>query len=300
VWLLGQGRRSGRGADPVLAALLVPAALFLAHLHLPGATPVTRLVLLHLVPYERLQLGLGVLSTLLLVASAAELDRLRARPSRRLAAAWATAVGVVLAAVSLRVDDVAPALTGGVVPAVLLAAVAAALVGLLVRGRPTAAALGLLALGLVSTFDVHPLHRGLFDVRETPLGEAVAAAGPGAWVSTLPPYGGALLVQAGVPTWSAPVAYPGDRPWDLLDPTGRDRSAWNRYAHVVFDPAARRTTAPQADVVVAPLEACGAFAQQRVAHVLADRVLDDPCLRVREVVPLPRRTFVVLDVVPPE
>ena len=302
VWLLVRGRRSGRGADPVLAALLVPTALFLAHLHVPPATPLTRLVLLHLVPHERLQLGLGVLSTLLLVASAAELQRLGVRPSRQTALGAALAAGALLAVVSVRVHDAASALTAGLLPALLLAAGGAVLVGVLVRGRATAAAVGLAALGLASTWDVNPLHRGLFDVRETPLGQAVAAAqadDPGAWVSTLPPYGGALLVQAGVPTWSAPVAYPGDAPWDLLDPTGRDRPAWNRYAHVVFDPAAERTTAPQADVVVAPLDGCGAFTQARVAHVLSDRVLEDPCLRVREVVPLPRRTFVVHDVVRP-
>ena len=56
---------------------------------------------------------------------------------------------------------------------------------------------------------------------------------------------------------------------------------------------------PQADVVLAALDGCAAFAQKRLAHVLSGAAIADPCLQQQQVVSMPGRDFYLYDVVPP-
>lgn len=305
VWLVVRAARHGLRVNPVLVALLGVAGLFLAHLLVPAASPLSRLLLLHLVTHERLHLGLGLVSTLLVLAAAWELERQGAHPQLLPAASWGLAVLVLLVTIGIRLQAQAPVAAGGLPVVVLCSVVVACLVALLVSGRVTAAAVGLAGFCAVAVVGVNPLYRGVFDVRDTPVGTAIAEAQrrepDGAWVSTGGLVHNALVVGAGVPTFSGAFAYPVPGAWDELDPEGSARAVYNRYAHLVFaeGQAGPALQNPQPDIVGIRFDACDAFAQRRIAHVLADRPSSDPCLRLRERLDLTAREVLVYEVVLP-
>jgi hypothetical protein len=130
---------------------------------------------------------------------------------------------------------------------------------------------------------------------------AVEQRDPGAWVSLAGIVGNAVMVESGVPTYSAVLSYPRREVWRDLDPDGHLKPVYNRYAHVVFqrDLAGEPLQNPQPDVILARFDPCGVFAQKRVRHVLAESPVAGDCLRETQSVPMPGRTFVLYDVVPP-
>jgi len=78
--------------------------------------------------------------------------------------------------------------------------------------------------------------------------------------------------------------YPDRTLWRWFDPQDRYRSAWNRYAYVLFRvrPGLLPTvSSPQQDVVNVALEPCSPAAHTHVQHVLAEAEIASPCLRLR-------------------
>lgn len=303
-WLLWRARRMRQVPNGVVIALLLILAAFLADLLLPAATPLAQLLSLDVVPHERLTLGLGLVSTLLIIAAAWEFDRLELRPPTSLAVVTWLGVAVLLVTVGLGVHASNPLLAGPLWLVLLTSTITAGLAALVASRRAGAAAAGLLAVNLASSFGVNPLYLGLLDLRKTEVGEAIRAAESaqaGGWLAlgsfTLAPH----LIQSLVPTYSPPMAYPVDSFWRDLDPDGVYVDAYNRYAHVVFteDQAGALVQNPSPDVASVRFEACGYFAQKRIAHVLATQPARSRCLALRQAVQLPAGTFLVYDVVAP-
>ena len=304
VWLIVRARAKGLPANGVLVALLVLLLVFLANLFLVSFNVPSKLLLLSLVPHNRLHIGLGMLSTALIVATVWELRRQDVRTPRWLVVSSGLATLGVTFEEAARVHQISPDATGGNLVVVAAGLLAAATVMLFASGRAELGAAGLLVFCLLAAGGVNPLYRGTFDTRDTPVGQAIRqvdAEAPGGWVSTAGLLGNALMIESGVHTYSGTFSYPGPGQWSYLDPTGAQHRVYNRYAQVVFRThlSGPPLSNPQQDEIVVAFDPCGVFAQNRVQHLLTDRPLAGPCLRLDRQVTMPARTFYLYDVTAP-
>jgi len=301
-WLLLRSWRRERSVDGLLVALLALAALYTAVLFVPGLDVVAKLTLLSRVLPERLSIGLGLLSLALTAAVIRELDRQRVRTPWPLVAV----VGGMTLGLHWRtghlVERLAPALSGTAWRWLPLALVVTGIVVAAARGAGALALGGLAVLSVVSTYRVNPVYDGVYDTRGTALGAAIAAtdrADPGAWIALGSASTRSVLGQQAVNRRDGVAMYPNFDEWTLLDPDGRNRFVYNRYALVSFtdDPGAAGLSSPTPDQVVVRLDACGPFAQRRIDHVVADHPVTDDCLQVRDTVHMPSSDYFIYDVI---
>ena len=297
VWLLVRGRSVGRPVNGVLVGLVTVGAFFLGHLFLVSADVVAPLLGLTQVPFTRLHIGLGLLSTLMIVATAWELDRQQVRAPWLLAGGTGVAVWLLLVEVGRRVDEVSPVASGGMDYVLVVALLVAATCVALARGLLWQPAVALLAFTVWAGAGVNPVYRGVFDAGATPVGAAIrelSATDPSAsWVSLSGIVGNAVIVESSVPTFSAAFSHPRRDAWTELDPTGKYEDVYNRYGHVVFQNGLEGEPLqnPQGDIILVRFDACEPFAQQRVGFVLSEAAVDSPCLELARTVNMPARPF---------
>jgi hypothetical protein len=234
-----QSARRGAARDPLALALALFCIALLAYA-LVGIPPVlAQLTLLSFLPEDRVFLPLGVADVLLLVRFLSGAGG-AAPPGRWLhwgaVAGWMTLIGV--AALQLPSADPLARL-----PWVALAVAVNGLVAdqVLRRRRPAAVCAGLAALLALSTVWFNPLVvGGTAYMRENPLSQRVLAidrerAGQTVWAS----YGGIALGNLfraiGVASVGGVHGIPQLELWQRIDPAGRYREVYNRYAFVLFD-----------------------------------------------------------------
>jgi len=170
------------------------------------------------------------------------------------------------------------------------------------RFAPLGVALVVVAT-LMLSWGVNPLYRGANDLSTTATGRAVDTVeeqSPGAWLAVGDPEAMAILMQTVDESYSGVQNYPPKELWDDVDPTGRYEENWNRLAHIhwVAGPGEPRASNPSPDIVELTFDSCSAFAQEHVAHVLTDQVLDQDCLELEQTIPQGRYTMNIYSVVP--
>lgn len=303
-WLIRSRWRRLREIDWAIVATVASLVLMLAFTYVPGWDAVAHVLLLDRVNMPRIVVGFGTVSIVLL---ALVVGRLREDGQLRIPW-WTTAAAVVLVlanhlVVWHRVRTAAPAVLANAllwVPMLVLLALALALFS---RGRATVPAVLVAVVGLVVAGWVNPLYQGVLDLRATDVGRAIEqteAREPGGWVAIGSLGATAVLRETGVEAYSGVQGWPTGEMWDELDPDGRDRPIWDRYAHVNWtaDPAAAPIALVQADVVQVRLDSCDPFAQRHLAHVLSQQPLDQACLLQVQTVPQGPATYYLYDVVP--
>ncbi len=108
----------------------------------------------------------------------------------------------------------------------------------LLAGRPAAFLGPLLALNMLVTFPFNPLVRAPTFVRGTPA--LLEPIGPDRRPTLVVGYltGASALLAAGLPVANGVFYYPPMSLWEALDPGHVSKPVWNRYQHLVFEPAA--------------------------------------------------------------
>lgn len=301
VWLVIRSRSEGLPMNWVLASLMALLAAFLADLFMVSFDLPSKLLGLSLVPHNRLHIGLGMLSTVLIVVTAWEVRRQQVRVRRSLVVLSGVAALAMTVEEASRVHRINVSAAGGLLVIAVASVLSAGIVLALASGRLEVGAGGLLVFCVFAAGGVNPLYRGTFDARSTAVGSAISAVDrgdPGAWISTAGVLANAVMVESGVRSYSGTFSYPTPGQWRRLDPQGLNHRIYNRYAQVVFTtkPNAPLLLNPQDDVVVVRFDACGAFAQAQVQHLLAASPLSSPCLLLRRSVRMPARTFYLYDV----
>ncbi|WP_165065967.1 DUF7657 domain-containing protein [Marisediminicola senii] len=277
LWAASRRASADRRSRDLRIVAVVASILFVgAFLLLPAWDAVAHLVLIDRTSPARIRMFFviaGVVGLVLL------LRRLQAERRR---VPWVIAVLSALLAVAASLI-VSASLTGDgsqipaagrawVVSTVLLAlAVLAAS-----RARPLLASLSLLGATAIVAWGVNPLYDGVFDLRETDVGEdvaAISAADPdGRWVGIGGYVPTAVLVQSGVPAYNGVQTYPPEEMWDAIDPTGEYEEQWNRLANVNWAIADGEPTVlnPVRDQIVVTFDSCSDFAGENVEFVLSD------------------------------
>ena len=228
---------------------LVCAYLLLAVWYLIGLpTPLATVVGLNRVPVSRSIGGLGVAGFLLAVVASSVPSRLDPQGGEegRVAALGKrdVSVGAALAAFAAFVTvywsgvyfaTTFPGLHIGWHYSLAVACVIALIVLFIGLGMASTAGLVYCAIAVCIGLTANPLTRGLgplVDVSDTGLFTTVPGSGAGVWLSYVNGPVVDVLVASGVPTFNAVSIYPDIGAWKTLDPTGRYRDVWDRYANV--------------------------------------------------------------------
>ncbi len=168
-------------------------------------------------------------------------DGAAAAPRGLPAAVAALAAALALAAIQLPGGAAAfPSRRAAAAVAIGGAAVAAAASWGLLAARRAPFCIAIAALSVLSGATVHPLAAGLAPLRDKQFAElarSIDAAEPGRWMANTSTTGNFLLAQ-GLDCIAGAQAYAVPAMWERLDPEGRDRAAWDRYAHTTVDFAA--------------------------------------------------------------
>ena len=285
IWFAVSTWRRERRIDWLLVTTCLTTVLFLAYMFVPGWDAVARLLLLDKVPVSRLRVGFLAMTVVAIALTVREVDTRAARvPQGRMPRNLGPAVlsTATVVAVCAYVAYVIFTFDPGVVsatwlwPATLVTMILSTTLLFFRRTVPVAAACLLIASVTIGAA-VNPLYRGIFNLNDTRIGQAVLEideADPGTWIGVGESSTMAVLVSSGVDAYSGMQPYPSEEMWEDIDPDGSDETAWNRLGYVrwEFGQGEPESTNPATDQIVSTFDACSEFAQENVDYVLADRV----------------------------
>ncbi len=303
LWLLISARRCRERLNPVLLLLLAVTALFLAYLFIPHIDLLAKLTLLDRVPGNRLLLGMGMLSDVLLVALAWQLSRSPLRSPTGPVVTFA-AVFVALSILVLFLHSKHAIFVGSVLIGLAIAATIALAVGLWVAHRPELGAGLLVVVSLLVAGTVNPLSVGVSTTDDLPVAAAIKQvdeAAPGGWIMQTNRIPAAVLLEDAVHTYSVVYNYPQLELWHQLDPTGAHAESYNRYGYAAFTLQRGPVQFPPhlLDQFSIAIDGCDPFIQRNVKHIVTDYGINAGCTRLRSSVTSGTRVFHIYDVIPP-
>jgi hypothetical protein len=276
LWVAIKSFGRSRKTDWLVVICLLGLLFVLAYLFIPGWDGIAHLLFLDRVAPERFRM---YFVPALVVFAVLAMDYVDTSPVRRtwikgLASAALATVCFAVLAVRFAVSD--PAVLR-LAPTWIVVGVAFIAVTFLFFTRKYAglAAGVLVAATLLTTVNVNPLYRGIYDLRTTEIGQKVQSinrATSGTWVGVGTYSTMATLMETGVPSFSGVQTYPPKKLWHEVDPTGKFKKVWDRLAHIdwYFGKGGPAMTNPTPDVALIRFDACSAFAQAHVTYVLAD------------------------------
>ncbi|MRG60564.1 hypothetical protein GE115_11905 [Agromyces sp. CFH 90414] len=305
-WMRSVRERGLRGSDWIAGSTLVVALLFLAFYTVPGWDAVARLVFLDRTTVPRMRIGIGLLSFVMLAVFITRTLPALA-PRRRFP--WPivlTTAGLAVVVYGFLVQRLVSAGSPIIhtdrewilgLGAVLVS------IGAFLLARPRLGVAALLIGSVVTGVGVNPLRAGVFDLRDTPVAQAVTEiqeAAPGRWIAMGDP-AIAMLTETGVPALSGYQSSPTPEMWRMIDPEAQYRDAWDRLGLVAWTPAAGETvvTAAGPDVVIATFDSCNAVAQRHIRYVVAMDDIDQECLRSVRTIEGGTGEFRIFEVTPP-
>jgi len=294
-------RRSHR-LEWMAIAVLACGALFAAFLVIPGWDAVAHLLLLDRTTVARIRIGLGLLSLVIAVVFVSRRDA-EQQPAH---VAWVAVTGVAAAAAVAAAWLVVrrePAVLGISWHWHLIAALFVLAVVLFASRRALLASVALLVASAIGTAGVNPVYVGMYDLKDTAVGQAVLESekseksvwlGVGEWNLA-----SSVLIHSGVTAYNGFQSMPPATMWKQIDPSGEFELQWNRLANVswVVGDGEPVPTNPLEDQIRLNFDPCSQFAQQHVDRVLSEGQLNSSCLvQLDEIVEGPS-TFWIYEVV---
>lgn len=286
-------------------ALAVALIVFLAFMFLPGWDALARILFLDRTTSDRLRIGIGFASFVLVGCVIRDLDASLERVPRTIA--WITG-GVFL------VSQIA---IGGAVWFVqgpdklwgsawnwwIIAIVSTVAIAAVARRHFVVGTAGFLVVALASSAAVNPIYIGVLDLRETRVSQAIVkldTGKPAAWVGIGGPLVTGLLLESGVEAYNGTQGAPSKKMWDAVDPHHKYNNEWNRIGGVIWGAGAGepKVINPAPDVILATYDACSRFSKDFVGYVLSDDAnLKSPCLAKVSAFALPHSTMTIFRVV---
>jgi hypothetical protein len=286
-----------RGTQPwAIVGMAAVMAVFAAFIFIPGWDAVARLFLLDKSTGNRLKIGIGLASFVVVPYLVRYFDEHPVRAPRWLAGSIAGLFLASQCAIAFAVSRIAPANLGHAPLWWLIALACAVVLYLFGRNAVIPAAALFCVVAIMSSGGVNPLYRGVFDLRDTAMSRQVVrtdASAPGTWVGVGSGVPTAVLLESGVEAFNGFQGAPSRSMWKMIDPKGAFEYQWNRLAGVswtggVGEP---QVSNPAADQIVSTFDACSAFAQKHVKYVFSDFTgLSTTCLSQIRSFALPHST----------
>lgn len=302
-WTLISARHRGEYLNPVLLLLTGVLGLFLVDLFVPHLDLIANLTLLDRVPANRLLLGMGMLSDVLLIVTAWHVSRSPALP-RLVVVGAGVAPFIVLSGLALHLHVDHALFVGSLWVAGVLAASIAVAVSLFAAKLSEMGAAVLLLVSLLIAGAVNPISIGVSTTDELPIVATVAQinrAEPGGWIAQIDRVAMGALPEQSIHIYSAVYNYPQTKLWRELDPTGAQFEYYNRYgyANFVVQRGPTRFLSHSLDGFTIAIDGCAPFIQAHVKHILTLRPLDADCVRLRQTQTGLADVFYIYDVVDP-
>jgi hypothetical protein len=272
------------GIDWMLVSVIACTLFFVAFLIIPNWDSVAHLIAVDRTVAARARLAfaiLGVVGATLLIRRIEQTELKVWWPIALLSAAAAVTASLAVANYTRTVAP--PILASGnawIVVTVLLALT----ILFLCRGQAFLGSGALLVASLLIGFQVNPFYQGVFDLRDTQMGQEVVAIGetdPDAeWVGVGGFVPTAMLVESGVRAYNGMQTSPADEMWEEIDPDDEYEFESNRLANVNWTPGTGEpvVTIPVRDQILISFDSCSDFGQEHVDYVLTDIELSQPCL----------------------
>ncbi|HCX85873.1 MAG TPA: hypothetical protein DHV14_12215 [Micrococcales bacterium] len=304
-WLTVQRSRSHERLPWLALGGAAAMVLVFAFQYVPGWDTVARIMLFDQVLPNRLRMGLGFASIVVVVALARDLSHER-RPGWVVCAIGPVAYLGSQILIAAQVRDAFPGTLAAAQYWKVLAVLGALALLLLARAHLAAGVSLLLVVGAVTTYDVNPLYRGVFDLRETPMSQAIVTLDGEEPAATWVGVGGrlptALLLESGVTGFNGFQGAPSEEMWSLIDPDDQFEDEWNRLAGVSWTagPGEPVVANPAPDQILVTFDGCSTFAQENVDFVLSDSSvsLDPSCLAPVESFDVASGSLTIWEVIP--
>jgi len=285
VWAaFGRARVRAAGVDWMLVAVVACTLFIGAFLLIPHWDSLAHLILIDRTVAARARLAfaiLGVVGAVLLLRRIEQTQTKVWWPVAILSAALAVSATLAVADYIRSVGS--PVLNFGNAWMVVTALLALTIL-LLCRGQGFLASGALLVASLLIGFQVNPFYLGVFDLRDTAMGQEItdiSESDPDAeWVGVGGIVPTAMLVESGVRAYNGMQTSPSDEMWDEIDPDGEYEFESNRLANVNWTPGTGEpvVTIPVRDQILISFDSCSDFSQDNVDYVLTDIELSQPCL----------------------
>lgn len=297
VALLILSYRKTKRVSWTLVGVLVPITLFLGCLFVPGLDPIIRLFALHIVPHDRLLIGLGFLTLLLIIVATKLADSIRISPLSPLGivlAVYSIAFGLLSLWAGLATAELYPnfisnkfaiaALLGVVMLGSYLLLIKRTVAGLIIIGLFTAA----------SVFMIHPLYKGLGPIYNSQISNAITqvSSKEDTWAVAEEIFLENIPQMSGRQAITGTAVYPSNEFWDgNTEQKGDD--VYNRYAHVLLtanDDAPLILIGPD---LFAVSGTCSRKINQRIDYILTVSKFESSCRKLVKMISYPAKTFYI-------
>jgi len=306
-WIIFRAAQAKQALPWMLIALVSVLVVFVAFSFLPGWDAIAHLLFLDRTSENRIRIGLGLASFAILALILRHLEKDTKRLPSWLAAATAgmflvSQIGVAAAVWIVEGRD---RLWHDAPFWWLYALASAAVIFWFSRKRFALGALTFALVGVLGTAAVNPVYVGVFDLRKTPVSQAVMKLDrfdTGTWVGVGGVETSAILLESGVRAFNGVQGAPSATMWRDIDPTGRYRFSWNRLAGIGWAPAPGepQVSNPAPDQILVTFDACSTFAQKHVEYVLSGKpTLGKSCLEALDSFVVPKQTLTIYRVVSP-
>jgi hypothetical protein len=272
------------GVDWMLVSVIACTMFFTAFLVIPNWDSVAHIIAVDRTVAARARLAFAVLGVAGATLLIHRIERTQSKvwwPVALLSAIAAVTASLIVADYMRTVGSPVP--TSGNAWIVVTALFALSIL-FLCRGQAFFGSAALLVASLLIGFQVNPFYLGVFDLRDTKMGQEIAQISetePDAeWVGVGGIVPTAMLVESGVRAYNGMQTSPSDEMWDEIDPDGKYEFESNRLANVNWTPGTGEPAVaiPVRDQIVVSFDSCSEFAQENVDYVLSDIELGQTCL----------------------
>jgi hypothetical protein len=305
-WVVWKGRHDGTPVRWSLIALVAVMMVFAAYVLVPGWDTLAKLLLLDQTTAERVKIGEGLASFVIVVVLIGVLDDAPRAAGRR----WAwigtglfVLVQLAIAGATLLVLG-PDKLWGGAPFWPVIAALTAVSIFLFARRRVVIATSALLLVSLAGGLTVNPLYIGVLDLRETPASRAIVeldASRPGTWIGLGDQLASATVIESGVEAYNGTQGAPSSVMWRQIDPSDSHEAQWNRIGGLRWAQAPGEPTVsnPAPDQILVTFDACSRFVQGHVDYVLSNESMTPGCLTRVSSFETPEAPLVIYRIVAP-
>jgi hypothetical protein len=258
--------------DWILFFLILCNLLFLADLLVPNIDIITRLTLLHLVPHDRLVLGLGFVNIVIFVylvrlISKAGRDKVMLNIKAKFMLFAYSVLFLVLAVwAGIITKTEYPGFISTKKDVAVLALIAISPLALMILGKKKLGLSILAVFSLFSVYQIHPLYIGLGPIYDSKITKAIQelSSKGSVWVATENAVVENLPQMSGRGAITGVSTYPNLEFWDKYSGM-KDSKVYNRYAHVI---ATSNNAAPL--ILLGP----DIFAVSNVCGTKANQIID--------------------------
>jgi hypothetical protein len=283
--------------DYLFLSLIICTILFVIQLFMPGADIVTRILFLHLVPHDRLLIGLGFLSILL----AAYIVKLYNSDTFKLSTY--TIYGMVLYSLTyfiamlwagFETHKLYPDFIASKKLLVLFASVVMIGLTLFLINKKKLGLLILATFSLVCVYQIHPLYRGIGVAYNNDVYKSIQSISThsSTWAAAQSIVIENFPQMAGQRSITGVLAYPNTKFWSIYSGEKNDR-IYNRYAHTFLTSNDTSSLILVGPDLYAISSACYRKVAQKVDYVLSTTLLSGSCYELLKTVPYPNMTFYI-------